>query len=362
MYLPGVRILAYRYVVLAGEIRRLCVSLRRNGQSRLPGETELCQKYSCSRQTVRKALSLLEQEGLIVRRHGSGTYISVSGRSRNKRIAVVTTFNDDYIFPHLLQDMEAVFSENGYCAECYCTENYVTKERDILLKLLNDPPSGLLLEGSKTALPSPNLDLLRRIMEKGIPLVFLNAGYPELNNVPCIQDDNVAGGVMLTRYLLNKGHKNIAAIFKSDDMQGIERYQGFLSGMRDSEHSVAERSILWYSTDDRDSLISGESDMLERFILHRLRPCTAVICYNDEIAYYLVHDLVRMQLHIPNDVAVVSFDNSYYCTASPVGVTSLGHERRKMGTAAAHALIDVINGKSARSVRLPWGIIQRGSS
>ena len=56
----------------------LCAQLRQTGQTRLPGEEALCARYGYSRQTVRKALAILEEEGLLIRVRGSGTYLSAS--------------------------------------------------------------------------------------------------------------------------------------------------------------------------------------------------------------------------------------------------------------------------------------------
>ena len=80
--------------------------------------------------------------------------------------------------------------------------------------------TGLLVEGTKTCLPNPNLDLYRQLNGRGIPLVFLNGNYAELTGTVSVLDDNYGGGYALVEYLYNKGHRQIAGIFKSDDIQG----------------------------------------------------------------------------------------------------------------------------------------------
>ena len=83
---------------------------------RLPGENEMAQEYGMSRQTVRQALSLLEQEQLIERRQGSGTYVRC-GEPRRKRswnVGVMATYISEYIFPSILRGIEAELSEEGF--------------------------------------------------------------------------------------------------------------------------------------------------------------------------------------------------------------------------------------------------------
>ena len=239
--------------------------------------------------------------------------------------------------------------------------NRILREREILQQLIQSSPEGILLEGAKTALPSPNLDLLRQLDQKGVPIVYLHAPLPVPENAAYVLDDNEGGARMLVRHLLNRGHQRIAGIFKSDDRQGIERYRGYLSELLDAGQTVPEESILWYDTDDRDRLMNGQYNRLDRFVHSRLTGCTAVVCYNDEIAYALIRTLLASGSRVPEDCAVVSFDNSHYCSLSPVSITSLAHERHQMGTTAARMLIRLMRGNNARGVRLSWTLRARNS-
>ena len=67
----------------------------------MPSENQLVQEYDLSRHTVRKALSILEEEGYIIAVHGKGTFCTERAlhKKESKNIAVVTTYISDYIFP-----------------------------------------------------------------------------------------------------------------------------------------------------------------------------------------------------------------------------------------------------------------------
>ena len=350
-----------RYVLLAKELRGLCTQLHRAGSTKFPSEAELSARYGYSRQTVRKALDLLEREGSIVRIRGSGTYLSADGRGRAGKVAVITAYTEEYLYPQLLRDIGAELSRSGYEMQRFGSGNRILREREILQHLIQNPPEGILLEGAKTALPSPNLDLLRQLDQKGIPIIYLHAPLPVPRNAAYVLDDNEGGARMLVRHLLDRGHQQIAGIFKSDDRQGIERYRGYLAELLEAGQTVPEESILWYDTEDRDRLMNGQYNRLDRFVHFRLGGCTAVVCYNDEIAYPLIQCLLMAGKRVPEDVAVVSFDNSHYCRQGPVTITSLGHEKHQMGSSAALALLAKMRGKQVRSVFLPWIIYERES-
>ncbi len=354
--------MAMKYRLLANLLREDLV--KNNGKSgyKFPTEAELCQKYHMSRQTVRHALQLLAEEGLVEKRHGSGTYSTGKTLGASRRIAVVTSSLDDYIFPSILHDAQAVFSNSGYSTLVYATENHVSIERDILLKLLEDPASGMLVEGTKTALPNPNAELYERLRLARIPMVFLHGTYPELGGATCVSDDNYGGGYRLASYLIDGGHKNIAGIFKSDDVQGPQRYHGTISAIRDAGLPISDRYFSWYDTQTRYEMLKQHNTrFLQNFIENRIGGATAIVCYNDEIAYLLIRELIRMGRRVPEDIAVVSFDNSFYSQLSPVHITSLWHKNSKAGQLAAELLINLMHGNNAASRILSWELVQRAS-
>ena len=354
--------MATKYQLLADRLREELT--RNSGQAgyKLPTEQELSRQYRLSRQTVRHALSLLEKEGLIRRRQGSGSY--ATGRlpgEAPRQIAVVTSFLDDYIFPAILHDASDVFSRQGYSTAVYATDNQVSAEREILLRLLEEPVSGLLVEGSKTALPTPNADLYQRLLQTDTPIVFLHGAYAGLDQVPCVADDNYGGGYQLARHLVRKGHREIAGIFKSDDIQGPQRYHGAVSALRDAGLAIRDGRFAWYDTEDRRRLLEGKDRrLLTDFLQKRLEGATAVICYNDEIAYHLIQALLEAGRRVPEEVAVVSFDNSYLSQLGPVPITSLSH-RSRMGRAAAEQMIGLLRGEPAHSKFLEWELVTRNS-
>lgn len=352
-----------KYKALADQLRQEIYSQDMKTGQKLPTESALKARFQVSRHTVRRALELLESEGIIASRQGSGTYITGIGQAAAVRqVVVITSFLDDYIFPTILHDAQSTFAEQGYSVMVFGTENEVSREREILLKLLEKPVGGVLVEGSKTALPSPNSDLYQRLRRAGMPMVFLHGAYSELSGVPCISDDNYSGGYRLARYLIGKGHRKIGGIFKSDDVQGPQRYHGSVSAIRDQGLPITDRCFCWYDTQDRlEMLGQRDSQVLRRFLTERLDGVTAVICYNDEVAFHLIQTLLSMGKRVPQDVAVVSFDNSYYSQIGPIHITSLWH-RTRMGRAAAEELIHILQGQPGTSRALDWDLLERDSS
>ena len=330
----------------------------------LPTEQALCARFSVSRQTVRRALSLLEIERLIDRRQGSGSHIRQQKEPAPQRrlsIAVVTTYISDYIFPSILREIESVCSENNSTPLLFATQNLFSNERKILLTLLGmEQLDGVLVEGTKTGLPNPNIKLYKQLMDKGIPLVFLHGNYEQLPGTLSVLDDNAAGGRMLVEYLYKKGHRKIAGIFKYDDLQGRQRFIGYLDALQEFGLPLEDSSILWYSTDQKESFLKDGADRDEADRL--LASCTAVVCYNDEIAARMVSYLTGKGLSVPGDVAVVSFDNSQYSEMSQPRITSLSHLQYNVGRLAAELLFRHLRGEACESELAPWFLVEKESS
>lgn len=315
-----------------------------NGQ-KLSSENELSEKFGISRQTVRQAIGILESEGFLTRIKGSGTYVNCNGGNNNRTmtIGVIMTYITDYIFPDIVRGIEDVLSSHEYGIQLSVTKNKVAYEAKILQSFIEKGVDGIIVEGTKTALPNPNIPLFRKLDQIGIPYIFVNGYYRELSPAYVVTNDR-GGGLKLAEYLIKElGHISIGGIFKSDDMQGHERYAGFASALFENGIEINEDVIVWYSTSDLSLLFSpaNEDALVERF-----KDCSAIVCYNDEIAIRLIEILLRHNIDVPGMISVASFDNSKLSDLSPVKITSLNHPKDELGREVATRLLNIIGNRT----------------
>ncbi|MDE7218849.1 MAG: substrate-binding domain-containing protein [Oscillospiraceae bacterium] len=310
-------------------------------------------------------MALLVREGLIATRQGSGSRIlrqTSSVEKQHRSIAVITTYISDYIFPGILREVETVLSQHGCTPSLFATQNQVANERRILTQLLGQPVDGILVEATKSALPNPNLDLYQQLMDQGVPLVFIHGCYANLPGAHFVMDANADGGRQLACYLADKGCACIGGIFKSDDIQGHGRYAGYTEGLREKGLQLKDRHVYWYNTETKRSFLSGSDTSVRAYLDEVLDEVDSFVCYNDEIANSLLLQLQKRGLRVPEDVAIVSFDNSYYSELSPVPITSLSHGGENAGRTAAEILLRQMDGEYCQSVQLPWVLVERESS
>lgn len=328
--------------------------------AKINSEHELVAMFHMSRQTVRHAISVLEQEGLVKRQRGSGTYIHIQDQERatkTMRIALVTTYVDEYIFPPIIKEVEQALSREGYTLQISFTNNAIEKERYILKHILeHDALDGIIAEPTKSGLPNPNLALYRKIIQKGIPIIFINSYYRDLK-APHVSLNDKKAGKMVTQYLLECGHRKIAGIFKADDGQGHRRYAGYVDALLEADITVKGERIVWIDTEELRCLKEDAGR-----ILKRLQGCTACVCYNDEVANKLTAICMEQGIKIPDELSIIGIDNSDLAKLCEVPLTSAENPVKELGKIAGREIMALIEGKELyENIELDTKIVARKS-
>ncbi len=310
---------------------------------KIPSENELCSRFELSRQTIRHAIAKLAEDGLLESRRGSGTYVADQRADESGRnvIAVVTTYVDDYIFPSTIRGIENTLSDKGYSMQLSFTNNTVGKERQILQDILGrNDVAGLIMEPVKSALPNPNMDLYRRLQEKNIQVLFINSFYPELD-MPHVSLDDAECAYRAVRALIDAGHSEIGCVLKLDDGQGRERYRGYMKAITEAGLSFSYDHVNWIDTIDIKNGVSSLTKAKER-----LGKCTAIFCYNDQVAGMMIEMLTDSGIRVPEDISVIGMDDSDMARMGVRGIqiSSIPHPKAELGRKAARNIIRMIHG------------------
>jgi GntR family transcriptional regulator of arabinose operon len=308
-------------------------------------------KYLVSRQSIRQALGILERDGLIHKIHGSGSYVSdkLNLPKKTMRIAVIVANIDSYVISGILSGIEAICTQNHYSIQLMSTSNSIAKERNILQSLLVHLVDGILVEGTKRALPNPNLSFYRELAAQNKPIIFLNSIYPELSdgadgNILSVTMDDYSGVYDLTMSLIQEGHCSIGGVFSGEDLQGVRRYSGFIDALAQSEFGLEDRHVLLLNTSEIGARESSSA------VLNLVMECTAIVCQNNEVAD---HVATFVKTLAGKTRMLVLFNGSQVSDRSELQVRSLMLPKEKLGQIAAEKVIAMINGTPEESLVMP---------
>lgn len=349
-----------KYMVLVNWIKEQVENKVMKPGDKLYSENELSSMFDMSRQTVRHAIKLLEQSDVLESRQGSGTYIKkglAGNRKATMNVGVITTYVDDYIFPTIIKGIERVLSKAGYTVQIAFTHNRVDKELSALKNLLDrEMIDGIIIEPTKSGIPNPNRALYEEVIEKKIPIIFMNSYYPGVD-IPHVSLNDKEAGYVATNYLIKSGHTKIAGIFKSDDYQGHLRYAGYTKGLLEAGIRIRDEHVLWYTTED---LVNVENDTAK--LLKRIEGCTACVCYNDQVAVEIIRVFQKNGIKVPEDLSITSIDNSNLATLSEVPLTSVELPMKLLGKTLAENLIKLIHDETFEATKeLEATIVERDS-
>ena len=308
---------------------------------KIPAEKELTDRYSVSRHTVRKALDLLEREGVLEKRQGIGTfYKGINNSRQSKNIGFISISLHDYIFADILSGIDSVFHQNGYQIILGNSLDNLDREKAILRQFLEKNIDGLIIEPAKSALSQSNLSLLQEIIKQNIPVVTLDSEYND-SRVNSVVVDDLYGGFLAVSHLLEMGHQEVAIIYKSIHNPALARLEGYKKGLSQAGLILRDELIKGYHFSEIESPQNFKEEIrsITNELLVLSNPPTAIFCFNDQIAVLVKEILNEEGIAVPEDISLVGFDDSLMVNLNNISITSVSHPKKAAGKKAAEIIL-----------------------
>lgn len=309
---------------------------------KLPSESELCAQFEVSRNVVRQALTNLVHEGLLETVKGVGTFCRarISGGGLTTNIAVILFFSSSYIFPEMIRGCDHVLYPRGFHLFLNQSEYDLVKERNILLGLKKKGVDGVIIEPiySDEAPDLSNVEILSDMRSQGMPVVLCDNRYP-VDDFSYVCLDDREGGRLAASYLWERGHRTIGVFFQRDYQVKQARRLGVESYLEGRGAPVPENWKIGFTGQGQQS---RATEAAARFFEANSRLPTAIVCSSDDDALHLVRETERRGLRVPEDLSVVSFDDSKAAQLGKIALTSVEHPSFYLGETATNMLLEQI--------------------
>jgi len=263
------------------------------------------------------------------------------------------------------EDMTRLFGDL-YLATIIVGINDRLQESDYVLNLMvasTDPQGKTMryLQGGNVdgalVVSHHTADTFLSVLTKIIPVVFGGRPAEGIEGGYVVDVDNVAGARTGTERLISTGRKNIATITGPKDMRvGSEREAGFLSALADA--GLNPGPIV-----EGDFTLRGGAAAV-RIVLEKDPTVDGIFVASDSMAAGAIPVLRSMGIRVPEDIALVGYDDSDAATSTDVPLTTVRQPSEQMGAAMADILINVLSGREdlPRTTILPTELIVRSSA
>ena len=312
---------------------------------KLKTQHELVEMYDVSLITVKKALSDLINEGILYARVGRGSFVarlpSKIDHTKHLTIAYILKDLDNPYYQNMVSSVESNLSENKCNMMLYSSDNQRDREEQKIRYFIDMGVSGLIL-GSMSHSPFTSF-LITELQEKQFPCVMVS--HTEDPSMCFVGTDQVNGGFIATEHLIKTGYSDIGYVNGEEgNLVGEARKRGYIKALTEHNLPVNENYLYRIKVNGkRDDFKSGYDIGVEFF--NRSERPRAMFIYNDLSALGFIDALAEFGLKVPEDVAIIGFDDIAIGKSSANQLTSVHQPTDMIGKLAVENLLKIIHGE-----------------
>ena len=323
---------------------------RRSGVSSMTVSRVINGSERVSSETRRRVEHAIAELGYVPSRLARGLI-----RQKTGTLALIVPDVANPFFTLVVRGAEDVARRAGYRMILCDTRADLTIEREGIEEMLAHRVEGIAI----APVSDRSREHLQRVASFGVQVVLIDRTVP---GVECdvVVGDNSAGARRLVEHLISLGHRRIGFITESDDVSTARDRRQAYEATLESAGIAVDPSLIVRSTVDP----SGGYDGMHR-LLELEEPPTAVFAVNNLVAVGAIEAVRARGLEVPDDVALVCFDDIEYASRLYPFLTVMAQPAETLGTLGTQLLLERVEGRApdqTRIVILPAQFIVRQSS
>jgi DNA-binding LacI/PurR family transcriptional regulator len=263
-------------------------------------------------------------------------------QQRTNTIGVIIPETVNRFFAKAIGGIQRIANLAGYNVMiCQSDESYVT-EKNNLQSLIAAHVDGVIISVSSETDRTDHFD---KLLQRNIPVVFFDRISESLQTSQVVTD-NYEIAFEGTEHLIAQGCTRIAIIAGPQNLYvSKNRFAGYLDALRKHNIPIRDQYII------HSQFHSGDIEAYTRQLINLPQRPDAVFAINDYAAIEMMHVFKKNGLKIPEDIAVLGFNNEHICKFSEPALSSIELSSYDMGTTAAELLLKQIKGETREPER-----------
>jgi LacI family transcriptional regulator len=254
-------------------------------------------------------------------------------QGRAMTIGILTQEVDSAFFTAALKGVEARLARSHFAPLIVSGHWNAREEAERVSLLLSRRVDGIII---LTGL-MPEKQILR--FAKAVPIAVVGRRLAS-DNVFSVSIDNIAGGRLATRHLIELGHRRIAHLAGPEThVDAIDRLKGYRSSLKEAGIEADPKLVVSAGFESSGGLLAVNA------LVESRRPFSAIFAANDESAYGVQLGLFRRGIRVPEDVSLVGYDDLPGSGYRTPPLTTVSQPLFEMGRRAADALLEMLQGR-----------------
>ncbi|MEG1874499.1 MAG: LacI family DNA-binding transcriptional regulator [Angelakisella sp.] len=277
---------------------------------------------------------------------------ALKGKSSNHLIFIADQIANEH-FSQLIVEMDRYAYSQGYLISLCANRN----SEEFVSQIISRQFDGIVM--SSISLPEKYIN---QFIAAQIPVVLLlNRDYNSVKGAGMIDTGLYSGAKECVRYLAGKGRRNILYLDRfssSGNFSTLDdlRLRGFLEQMEESGMDATDRSIITGCCNEQQVVEKTRQRILEEPSIN------AIFGRNDRLACLGIEAAKSLGKRVPEDIAIIGFDNSSLSQYTSPRLTTMQMQRREIGKAAIEMLHSMIGGNDPTRVTFTTQLIEREST
>jgi DNA-binding LacI/PurR family transcriptional regulator len=275
---------------------------------------------------------------------------------RARLVGLVLPELQNPIFPALAEVVGGALAQQGFTPVLYTRTAGGLSEADYVEMLLHQQVSGVVFAGGQYAEADAPHDHYHRLLERGLPVVLVNAAIDRLG-FPRVSTDDAVAVEQAFGHLVSLGHTRIGLICGPTDHVPSRRKLAAFEIASDRLGVTPQPGSVEWAMFSPEGGQAAATRLIERGV-------TGIICASDPLALGAIRAVRRRGLTVPADVSVVGYDDSALMSCTDPPLTTVRQPIEAMGRAAITLLVNQIGGSAVAPEELLFEpeLVVRGST